>query len=295
MDRLEAMAAFVAVAELKGFAAAARRLQLSPPTVTRLVAGLEERLGTRLLHRTTRSVALTDAGARYLDRALRILADVGDAEATARAERTTPSGRLVVAAPNAFGRREVAPLMCEYLARFPGVQGELVLSDRAVSLVEEGIDLSIRIGVLDDSSLRVRPVGVTRRVLVASPAYLAGRPKVRRPADLRSHATIQFTGLTPLPEWRFPRDRVPLRPVLVTSSADAAIAGAERGLGVAMVLSYQAFDLVRAGALRILLPGHEPPPIPIQIVHPARRHPSAGVRAFIDLAVATRSWSFVGC
>ena len=289
------MAAFVAVAELKGFAAAARRLKLSPPSVTRLVAGLEERLSARLLHRTTRSVALTEAGARYLDRARRILADVGDAEAAARAELTAPAGRLVVAAPNVFGRREVAPLLCDYLARYPAVSGELLLSDRIVSLVEEGVDLAVRIGQLEDSSLRVRPVGATRRVLVASPAYLARAPRIRRPEDLRAHATIQFTGLTPLPEWRFPRARVPLRPVLVTGSADAAIAGAERGLGVTQVLSYQAMDLIKAGALRVLLAGQEPPPLPIQLVHAANRHPSAGVRSFIDLTVATRSWSFVDC
>src|SRR4051812_19122379 len=143
MDRLDAMAAFVAVAELKGFAAAARRLKLSPPSVTRLVAGLEERLSARLLHRTTRTVALTEAGARYLDRARRILADVGDAEANARAEQAVPAGRLVVAAPNVFGRREVAPLMCDFLARFPAVTGDLQLSDRVVSLVEEGVDLAV--------------------------------------------------------------------------------------------------------------------------------------------------------
>src|SRR3954469_21650427 len=165
MDRLDAMAAFVAVAELKGFAAAARKLKLSPPSVTRLVAGLEERLSARLLHRTTRTVALTEAGARYLDRARRILAEVGDAEANARAERAAPAGRLVVAAPLVFGRREVAPLLCELLARFPEVQGALVLSDRPVGLIEEGVDVAVRIGALEDSSLRVRAAGAIRRVL----------------------------------------------------------------------------------------------------------------------------------
>jgi len=293
MDRLDAMAAFVAVAELKGFAAAARRLKLSPPSVTRLVAGLEERLSARLLHRTTRTVALTEAGARYLDRARRILAEVGDAEANARAEVAAPSGRLVVAAPLVFGRREVAPLMCELLSRHPAVTAELVLADRLVSLVEEGVDVAVRIGLLEDSSLRVRPVGAVRRVLVASPAYLDQRPAIRRPADLKAHASIQVTGITSAPEWRLSGEKVPLRPSLVTNSADAGIAAAEKGLGLVQVLSYQVADRVRAGALRVVLPRHEPPPIPIQLVHAASRFPAASVRAFIDLAVSTRRWSFV--
>ncbi|HYV43604.1 MAG TPA: LysR family transcriptional regulator [Myxococcaceae bacterium] len=293
MDRLDAMAAFVAVAELKGFAAAARKLKRSPPSVTRLVAGLEAHLSARLLHRTTRTVALTEAGARYLDRARRILGEVGDAEANARAEVAAPSGRLVVAAPLVFGRREVTPLMCEYLSRYPAVTAELVLADRLVSLVEEGVDVAVRIGVLEDSSLRVRPVGAVRRVLVASPAYLQARPAIRRPADLKAHAAIQVSGITPLPEWKLSREKVPLRPSLVTNSADAGIAAAEKGLGIVQVLSYQVADRVRAGALRVLLPRHEPPPIPIQLVHAAHRFPAASVRAFIDLAAQTRKWSFV--
>jgi DNA-binding transcriptional LysR family regulator len=155
-----------------------------------------------------------------------------------------------------------------------------------VSLVEEGVDVAVRIGLLEDSSLRVRPVGAVRRVLVASPAYLAGRPAIRRPADLQGHASILVTGIPPPSGWR-------LRPSLVTNSADAGIAAAEKGLGVVQVLSYQVADRVRAGALRVLLPRHEPPPTPIQLVHAANRFPAASVRAFIDLAAQTRKWSFV--
>ncbi len=297
MDRLEAMNAFVTVAELSSFTKAARRLGTSPPAITRLVSSLEERLEIRLLQRTTRSVALTDAGARYLERARRILGAVAEAEQAARAESTEPTGRLVVAAPNVFGRREVAPLMCELLARHPAVIGELTLADRMVNLVEEGVDLAVRIGVLEDSSLRVRPVGATRRVLVASPAYLASRSTVRRPADLASHAIIQFTGLTPAPEWRFFRKgvevRVAIRPSFVTNSAEAAIVHAERGGGLAMVLSYQVTEHLTTGALVLVLQRHEPPPLPIQIVYPGTRLPSASVRAFIDLATASARWSFV--
>jgi len=297
MDRLEAMRTFVAVAELRGFAQAARRLGLSPPAVTRTIAALEEHLLIRLLHRTTRSVTLTDAGARFLDRARRILADVDDAEHAARAERTSPAGRFVVAAPNVFGRREVAPLMCELLARYPAVVGALTLADRLVNLVEEGVDAAIRIGVLEDSSLRVRAVGATRRVAVASPDYLAAHRRLRAPSDLEGHRTIQFTSLTPAPEWRFHRRgeelRVAIQPSFVTNSADAAIAHAERGGGVAVVLAYQVVDQIRAGALDIVLDHFEPPPIPIQIVHPGARLPSANVRAFIDLVLESPRWSFV--
>lgn len=291
------MAAFVAVAELRGFAAAARRLGLPPPKVTRLVAALEARLAIRLLHRTTRAVALTDAGARYLARARRILGEVADAEANARAERLAPSGRLVVAAPRVFGRLEVAPLLCEFLRLHPAVTGELHLNDHLTHLIDDGIDVALRIGQLDDSTLTARRVGATRRVLVAAPAYLAAHRRLRRPADLAAHATIQFTALTPHREWRFVargRDlRVPIAPRLVTNSAEAAIGHAERGGGVAMVLAYQVAEAVAAGRLQIVLPGFEPPPAPIHLVYPSARLLSANVKAFVELALATRRWQFV--
>ena len=175
MDRIDAMAAFVAIADLRGFAPAARRLGLSRPAVTRLLAALEARLETRLLQRTTRSVALTDAGTRYLDRARRILSDVAEAEGVARADRSEPAGRFVVAAPQLFGRLHVAPVLSAFLARHPAVVGELVLADRLVNLVEEGVDVSVRIGNLSDSTLVVRRVGRTRAVVVGAPGYLRRR------------------------------------------------------------------------------------------------------------------------
>lgn len=298
MDRIDAMAAFVSVAELRGFAPAARRLGRSRPAVTRLVAMLEEHLGVRLLNRTTRSVALTDAGARYLTRARTILAELADADASARAERSEPFGRFVVAAPSVFGLREVAPLMSDFLAQHPRVSGELTLSDRLVNLAEEGVDVAVRIGVLEDSSLRARPVGATRRVLIASPAYLTKHKRLRQPSQLSSHATIQFTSLTPLPEWRFFRagkeERLSIQPAFVTNSAEAAIGHAERGFGLALVLAYQVVDRLRAGSLQIVLPRFEPPPSPIQLVYQGGRHPSAGIRAFIAFTLATRKWDFVG-
>jgi len=296
VDRFDAMTAFVAVADLRGFAPAARRLRRSPSAITRLVAALEDELSIRLLQRTTRSVALTDAGVRYLERARRILADVDDAEGLARAERTEPAGRFVVAAPSVFGRQEVAPLLSEFLARYPRVVGELTVADRFVNLVEEGVDVAIRIGVLDDSTLIARRVGETRRVVVAAPAYLARR-RPKRPADLATHDVIQFTGITPTREWAFVRrgedERVTVTPRLVTNTADAAIGHAERGGGLTLVLAYQVMDAVRAGRLEVVLPGFEPAAVPIQLVYPGTRLLSANTRAFVELTVTTRDWRFV--
>jgi DNA-binding transcriptional LysR family regulator len=296
LDRLEAMAVFVAVADSSGFAPAARRLGLSPSAVTRLVAALEEHLGARLLQRTTRSVTLTDAGSRYLARARRILGDVAEAEGAARAERTVPTGRLVVTAPNVFGRFHVAPLMCDFLEKYPAVTGELTLSDRMVNLVEDGVDLAVRIGALEDSSYVARPVGLVRRVVVAASSYLARHRRPRGLADLARHALIQFTAISPTPEWRFvvqgAVERVALTPRYVTNSADAAVGHAERGGGLAMVLSYQAAEALAAGRLEIVLAEFEPPPLPIQLVYPSTRLLSAKVRAFADLCTKTRRWDF---
>jgi len=293
MDRFVAMTAFVTVAELRGFAAAARTLRLSPPAVTRLVAALEDTLSIRLLQRTTRSVTLTDAGARYLEHARRILADVAQAEDVARAARTDPSGRFVVTAPNLFGRREVAPLFSAFLRTHPAVTGELILADRVINLVEEGVDVAVRIGALEDSALQARAVGATRRVLVASPGYLARAKRPRSPEDLARHTLIQ---LTPLAEWRFVRDgeerRVAIRPSFLTNSVDAAIDHAVRGGGIASVLSYQVIEHVRARRLELLLPRFEPPPLPIQLVYAGARLHSAATRAFLDLAAA-QTWTFV--
>jgi DNA-binding transcriptional LysR family regulator len=289
MDRLTAMQAFVTVAELRGFAAAAKKLRVSPPAVTRLVAALEHRLAIRLLQRTTRSVALTDAGARYLAHARRILDEVDAAERDARAETVAPTGRFVVAAPLAFGRREVAPVVSELLARYPAVTCELALSDRFVDLVDEGVDVAVRIGVLADSSLRVRRVGSTRRIVIASPAYLAAHKRIRTPADLAAHALVQ---LSAIPEWDVGDARLAIQPRFVTNSAEAAVGHAVRGGGLARVFSYQARDELTSGELVTVLARHEPPPVPIQLVYPASRLPSASLRAFIELVVTTRDWTF---
>jgi DNA-binding transcriptional LysR family regulator len=296
MDRIDAMQAFVAVADLKGFAAAARKLALSPPAVTRLIAALEERLGARLLQRTTRSVTLTDAGARYLERARRILADVEEAELAAEGERTRPSGRLVVSAPVGFGRLHVGPVVSAYLKRYPDVSGELRLEDRFINLVEEGIDLAVRIGHLGDSTLVARHVGEMRRIVVASPAYLRKHGEPKTPDAIASHQTIQFGATAVAGEWRFREDgresRVNVTPRLSTNSADAAIQYAAQGGGLTRVLAYQAADAVKHGRLKIVLAKFEHPPLPIHIVYPTSRLLSAKVRTFIDLAVEISDWHF---
>jgi DNA-binding transcriptional LysR family regulator len=298
MDRIDAMQAFVAVADLKGFAPAARKLGLAPSGVTRLIAALEQRLGARLLQRTTRSVTLTDVGARYLERVRAILADVEEAEGSAQDERARPSGRLVVSAPIGFGRLHVSPVMSAYLKRNPQVSGELRLSDRIINLVEDGVDLAVRIGHLPDSSLVARHVGEMRRIVVASKGYLKARGEPKTPEAIASHQTIQFGATAASPDWRFVESgreiRVACTPRFATNSADAAIQYAEQGGGLTRVLAYQAAEAIKARRLQIVLAKFEQPALPIHIVYPTSRLLSAKVRAFIDLVVERSDWHFGG-
>ncbi|CAL74870.1 putative transcriptional regulator, LysR family [Bradyrhizobium sp. ORS 278] len=293
MDRIDAMQAFVTVAELNGFAPAARRLKLSPSAITRLVAGLEEHLGVRLLQRTTRSVTLTDAGRRYLERVRRILTDLEEAELAAASERLQPVGRLVVSAPVGFGRLHVGPVMAAYLSRYPEVAGELRLEDRQINLVDDGVDCAVRIGHLQDSSLVARQVGSMRRIVVGAPAYFKAHGEPRAPEAVAKHQTIQFG---PADEWQFVKEgrelRIAVSPRLVTNNADAAIQYAEAGGGVTRVMAYQAAEMLRAGRLRRVMTKFEPAPVPIHIVFPSSRLLSAKVRAFVDLVTETCNWRF---
>lgn len=296
MDRIDSMRAFVAVADLQGFAPAARKLGLSASAVTRLIASLENHLGARLLQRTTRSVTLTDVGARYLERARRILGDLEEAENSVQAERSKPSGRLIVSAPLMFGRLHVGPVMSAYLKQYPDVSAELRLSDRTVNLVEEGIDLAVRIGHLADSSVIARAVGDMRRVVVASPRYLKARGTPQKLSDLADHEVIQFSGSSALAEWRFMENgreiRVPNTSRFATNSTDAAVLHAEQGGGLISVLAYQVAESLKAGRLKIVLAKYELPAMPIHLVYPTSRLLSAKVRAFIDLVVANTDWRF---
>ncbi|HYD65399.1 LysR family transcriptional regulator [Azospirillum sp.] len=289
MDHLTAMRVFVAVAEESGFAPAARRLAMSTPSVTRAVAALEDRIGARLLHRTTRVVRLTDAGARYLDDCKRILHDIAEAEASAAGTHAEPQGELTVTAPMVFGRLHVAPVLADFLDHHPRVTARLLLLDRVADLMEEGMDVALRIGPLPDSALRAVRVGTVRRVVCAAPDYLARHGVPRRPADLNRFDVVDFSPAGIGRGWSFP-DGAAVETVtpparLVVNTADAAIAAAVAGRGLTRVLSYQIAAEVRVGSLTVVLSDFEPPPLPVQIVHGEGRRTSAKVRAFVDYAV----------
>jgi DNA-binding transcriptional LysR family regulator len=289
MDRLHLMSVFVAVGEAESFAGGARRLGMSPPAVTRAVSALEARLGVKLLQRTTRHVRVTEAGQRYLDDARRILAECDEADEAAAGINTAPRGNLTVTAPVMFGRLFVLPGMAEYLKRYPEVTVAAMFLDRVVNMVEEGIDVAVRIGPLPDSSLRAIKVGEVRRVVCASPAYLAEHGEPKSPLDLRSHAVVAATSISPSVEWRFGAepDQLALRlqARLTVTSNDAAIEALRADLGVGRLMSYQAASHVMAGDLKIVLAAHEPPALPIHIVHRESKYGSSKVRSFIDLMV----------
>jgi DNA-binding transcriptional LysR family regulator len=284
MDRLDAIAAFVAVADEASFVAAARRLRRSPAAVTRAVSALESRLGTRLLNRTTRAVSLTDAGLRQLEGCRRVLAEVEAIESSAASEGAGPQGLLTVTAPVVFGRLHLLPVLLRFLDEHPKVSARLLLLDRVVSLVEEGIDVGLRIGRMPDSSLRAVRVGGLRRLVCASPGYLTANGTPSSPQELPSHSCITFEGTAD--HWRFGEVNVAVRPRLSVSTAEAAVDAAVAGLGLVRVLSYQGEAALAEGRLTTVLEDFEPALVPIQLVHPAGRHPSPKLRLFIDAAAA---------
>lgn len=287
MDRLRAMQVFVRIVEAGSLTGAAAALGMSGPAVVRSLAALERAIGVRLLQRTTRRSSLTDEGREYYERCKRVLAQVDEADTSMSARRSEPHGRLRITAPATYGRMHVAPIVNAFIAKYPQVEVELLLLDRVVDLVEEGLDAAVRIGELPDSTLVARALGETRRVVCAAPAYLrrAGTPKT--PADLQAHRCIVFSGLAAANEWSFgaKRQRVAVRPVLRTNQIDAALDACIRGLGCGQFLSYQVDAALREGTLKRLLKEYEPPALPIHIVYPHAR-PSSNVRAFIELALS---------
>jgi DNA-binding transcriptional LysR family regulator len=289
MDKFHLMSVFVAVAEQQGFAAAARSLGISPPAVTRAVAALEENLGIQLLQRTTRIVRLTEAGLRYLEDARRILSDVEAAADAAAGINAQPRGHLTVTAPVLFGRIFVLPALIEYLETYPETRMSSLFLDRIVNMLEEGVDVGVRIGELPDSSMRALRVGSVRLMLCASPAYLQqqGRPETLQALEGHSIIASSAGSGAALGDWRFTTktgiQSLRIRPRLSVTTNDAAIEAAVQGLGITRVLSYQVAEHISSGALEVLLSDCEPAPRPIHIMHREGRYASAKVRALVDL------------
>ena len=281
MDRFESLRAFVAVADHAGFAAAARSLGLSPPAVTRSIASLEQHLGIALFRRSTRAVSLTEDGAAFLERSRRILADLREAEHLVMGGRATPQGQVYITAPVQFGRLHVLPVVASLLEMHPALTARVLLMDRNVRIIEEGIDVAVRIGVPADSALRCVGIGSVNRVVVASPGYLERAGVPTDAANLRDHATIANIGVREAGSWMVGGVRVTLTPRITVNTVDAAVAAAEAGLGIANLLSYQVSEAVQAGRLvRVLKEAEQE--VPINLLFDQTRAAMPAVRAFVD-------------
>jgi DNA-binding transcriptional LysR family regulator len=288
MDRLDAMAMLVAAVEAGSFTAASRKLGVPLPTLSRKVADLEAHLKARLLIRTTRKLTLTDAGEAYLVASKAILDQVAEAERAASGEYLTPRGDLAVAAPIVFGRLHVLPVVNAFLAAFPDINVQLVLSDRNADLVGEQLDMAVRIGVLRDSSMIAMRVGAVRHVVCATPDFLKTHGVPKTPDDLAALPCVTF-GSGPIAPWTFASRgkaarSIPIRARLVVNTAEAAIDAAIAGVGIARVLSYQAAAAVAARRLKIVLSPYEPEPLPVHLVHPAQAHLPLKLRRFLEFA-----------
>lgn len=288
MDRLDAMEVLTRVVETGNLSAAGRSLGMPLATVSRKISDLEAHLETRLLHRASRRVTLTDAGAAYVAACRRILEEVREAERAAAGEYSAPRGALTVAAPIVFGRRHVLPILADFLAAFPEIDVRLALSDRPVDLIEEEVDAALRIGVLPDSSLIATRLGEIRRVVCASPSYFARRGAPLRPSDLASHDCVTFEGLAAPRQWRFFDGKsevaVDLRSRLVVTTAEAAADAAIAGLGVTRLLCYQIAPAFRDGRLALALEEFEPAPLPAHLIHAGGGRLPQKLRAFLDFA-----------
>lgn len=281
------MTVFVAVAEEESFAGGARRLGMSPPAVTRAITALEDRLGVKLLNRTTRYVRVTDVGHRYLDDARRIIGELDEADEAAAGINAEPRGHLAVTAPVLFGKLYVIPGIVEFLQRYPDMEVSAAFLDRVVNLMEEGFDVGIRIGELPDSSIRALRVGQVRRIVCASPRYLAENGTPLHPAELINHKIVSALGVSPVMDWKFAQGiTVNVKPRLTVTSNDAAIEAALGGMGITRLLSYQIEAHLVSAQLLTILREFELPPLPIHVIHREGRYASAKVRTFVDLIVA---------
>jgi DNA-binding transcriptional LysR family regulator len=288
MNRLESMSVLLAVVDAGSLSAAGRKLGMPLATVSRKVSELEAALGTRLLIRSTRQLALTEPGHGYVAACRRILEDVGEAERNAAGEYRTPRGELVITAPVVFGRLHVLPILVEFLQAYPEINVRLALGDRIVNLLDEHVDLGLRIGTLPDSGMVATGVGSLRRVACASPAYLTKAGTPRHPRELGAHSCVSFDVLSAGNTWRFEdkgsESLVPINPRLTVSTAEAAIDAAVAGLGVTCVLSYQAEAALRTGKLALVLQSFEPAPIPVSLVQSSQGRLPLKLRALLDFA-----------
>ncbi|MGB7990999.1 MAG: LysR family transcriptional regulator [Candidatus Methylophosphatis roskildensis] len=288
MDKLYAMQAFVKIVDGGSLTAAAEALEVSQPSMVRTLAALERELGVRLLNRTTRRMALTDEGREYYARCRAILSAVEEAQASLTARRAAPSGTLRITASVPFGRLFVVPVVMDFLAAHPQLRIELLLLDRVIDLVDEGIDLAIRVAALPDSSMVAVPIGQTRRIIVASPGLLARHGTPSTPADLGSGPCVSFTGLVSAGEWEIRSGRkamrVPVNSVLTTNQIDAAVQACVHGLGLGQFFDYHVHQELRAGRLVQVLSNYQAELTPAHIVYPQARLLSPNVRAFVDFA-----------
>ena len=290
MDRLEAMSLLVAVAEAGSLSAAGRKLGVPLPTVSRKISDLEAHLNTRLLIRSTRKLSLTDAGAAYVAAAKRILDEVSEAERAASGDHAAPRGDLVITAPVVFGRLHVLPVIAEFVERWPEINVRLVLADRNLHLIDDHIDIAVRIGALADSALVSTHIGAVRSVVCGSPAYFAAHGVPKRPEDLSALAAVTFDLFSPAQPWIFraPKSKGELRASvrfrLSVNTAEAAIDGAAAGLGVTRVLSYQVAQAVLDGRIQIVLAEYEPEPFPVSLIHAGHELTPLKVRMLLDFA-----------
>jgi DNA-binding transcriptional LysR family regulator len=285
MDRLAAMSVFVAAVAAGSLSAASRQLRMPLPTVSRKVTELEAALDAKLLVRGTRKLTLTEVGEAYLGACRRILEEVAEAERGASGEYKAPQGELVITAPMTFGRLHVVPVAAEFLATHPRVDLRLVLSDRPLNLVDDHLDLAVRVGELPDSSLVALRVGQIRSIVCASPAYLSARGVPKSPPGLAAHDCVVFTGLGAAEAWVFRSgDSVRVRARMEVTTAEAAVDAAACGIGLARVLSYQASDAVKSGKLKVVLRKFEAPPLPVNLVYVRERRASGKLRAFLEFA-----------
>jgi DNA-binding transcriptional LysR family regulator len=290
MDKLVAMETFVRIVETGSLTSAADSLDTSLPTVVRTLAALERSLGVALLKRTTRRLHLTDEGSLYLERCRDILAATQEAEDILAARRTEPVGKLSATAPVLFGRRYLAPLLHDFLRRHPKVTADVLFVDRIVNLIEEGIDVALRISQLNDSSLVAIPVGRMRRVVCASEEYLRRHGVPQVPKDIRDHRCVRHVGLVPRSEWHFrvggQRVAIPITSVVTSNEIDSAVNACTGGLGLGMFLSYMVAPYRKDGQLKYVLEKFEVEPIPVHVVYPQSKLLSNKVRVFVDECVS---------